>query len=53
MGAAGEVARSMAYGGGGRGMLDVICLAARDVMAECGGLVQARHRVWVCGGAGS
>jgi len=36
--------------GSGRGMLDVIRLATWDVMAECGGLVQARHRVCAVGG---
>ena len=40
----------MAWGGGGMGILDVICLATWDIMAECGGLVQTRHLVRVVGG---
>jgi len=53
VGAAREVAWSMAWGCGRRGILDMICLTAWNVMAERGGLVQARHRVYVCGGDGS
>ena len=31
--------------GGGRGVLDMVLLTVRDIMAECGGLIEGRHGV--------